>query len=193
MKEMNMEINRIIEKLKHGNKRFFEGKNKLVDLSKERRKFLKEGQKPSIIIVGCADSRVTLAHIFNMGIGEIFEVKLAGNVVDDFALASIEYAVENLDVKLILVLGHEGCGAVMAAYDKLIDNLKYNGHIEILASKIMKKIKNAKNCEEAVYINIKNTINEIKESYILKKLIEKKQLQIISAKYHLNGLVEFLD
>ena len=122
--------------LKDGNERFLNDKSELRNINQQRRDQLKEGQNPYAVIVSCSDSRVTPTTIFNAGLGEIFDIRIAGNVVDDDALGSIEYAIEHCNTPLIVVIGHQSCGAVTAAYNKVIKGEALVGHIEDIVEKI---------------------------------------------------------
>jgi len=101
--------------LKEGNKRFAADKLKHELQNSDRRDKLTEGQAPFAIVLSCADSRVVPELAFDTGLGEIFVIRVAGNIANTSTIASIEYAVAHLDVNLIVVLGHESCGAVSAA------------------------------------------------------------------------------
>src|SRR5437773_310046 len=103
------------ERLKKGNEKFVADKSAAQDLGAERRRELAKGQHPFAIVLTCADSRVAPEYIFNQGLGDIFVLRVAGNIADPFVLGSIEYAVEHLHSPLIVVLGHSKCGAVDAA------------------------------------------------------------------------------
>ena len=115
--------------LKDGNTRFLTDTSILRNVSQERRDYLKSGQNPYAVIVSCSDSRVTPTTVFNAGLGEIFDVRLAGNVVDDDALGSIEYAVEHLNTPLVVVMGHQSCGAVTATYNEVVKGEKVTGNM----------------------------------------------------------------
>ena len=106
------------ERLKDGNQRFAAERSENPDLGTARRKELVAGQHPFAAVLACADSRVPPELLFNQGLGDIFVVRVAGNVSEPFMLGSIDYAVEHLHVPLIVVLGHEKCGAVTAALGK---------------------------------------------------------------------------
>jgi carbonic anhydrase len=93
-------------------------------------------QEPYAVILGCSDSRVPVETVFDRGPGEIFVVRIAGNVVDEATLASVEYAVEILKTPLVLVLGHSGCGAVTAAIDRIERKTVFPGHIDYLVDAI---------------------------------------------------------
>ena len=115
--------------LKDGNARFVTDTSIVRNVNKERRDSLKDGQNPYAVIVSCSDSRVTPTTVFNAGLGEIFDVRIAGNVVDDDALGSIEYAVEHLNTPLVVVMGHQSCGAVTATYNEVVKNEKVEGNM----------------------------------------------------------------
>ena len=95
-----------LARLKAGNERFVNNKSELINVTSERRDQLLDHQSPYAIVVSCSDSRVTPTTVFNAGLGEIFDIRIAGNVVDDDGLGSIEYAVEHLNTPLIVVMGH---------------------------------------------------------------------------------------
>jgi carbonic anhydrase len=105
----------ILGRLAQGNGRFAKGEGRLSDVSVECRSRLACGQSPAAAVLACSDSRVAPESIFDQGLGELFVVRVAGNVVDSTVLASLEYAVEHLGVRLILVVGHSSCGAVTSA------------------------------------------------------------------------------
>lgn len=111
--EKNPLIEAIWADLEKGNRRFMAGKHTVISYNSMRRE-LSKGQKPEVIVLGCADSRVPPELVFDKNLGELFVVRDAGNVSDAVSLGSIEYAVEHLHAKMIVVLGHESCGAVAA-------------------------------------------------------------------------------
>ncbi len=104
-----------LRRLEAGNERFASGKTEHPAQDAHRRQELISGQSPFAIVLGCSDSRVPPEIVFDQGLGEIFDVRVAGNVLDPATLASLEYAVDHLGSRLILILGHEKCGAVQAA------------------------------------------------------------------------------
>lgn len=113
----SVSVTKALESLDQGNRRFVQGKPIHPHTDIEVRSELAKSQHPFAIVVGCADSRVSPELVFDQGIGDLFVVRTAGNLVDDFALGSIEYAVQHLGASLIVVLGHERCGAVKATVD----------------------------------------------------------------------------
>jgi carbonic anhydrase len=110
-----------LKKLIEGNRRFVSGNLATKDFSEAKRKELAKGQKPFAVVVGCSDSRVPPEIIFDQGLGDIFVVRVAGNVLDPISLGSIEYAVEHLKTPLIVILGHTHCGAVKATIEATTD------------------------------------------------------------------------
>lgn len=114
------EVPELLQRLRDGNARFVAGEaGAPARLSAARREELAKGQKPFAVVLGCADSRVPVEHIFDQGPGDLFVVRVAGNVAAPAALGSIEYAVSVLGCRLLVVLGHTGCGAVQATLDHL--------------------------------------------------------------------------
>lgn len=176
-------INRLIK----GNSIFLNSTN--VNTSKEIRKLTAlKGQSPYAIIVTCADSRVVPEHIFNAGIGELFVVINAGNVISDFSLGSIEYAAKDLHSDTIVVMGHTGCGAVAAA----LENNSY-GYMKKITDEIQRAIGNEKDHQKAEIKNVEYSIKKIMKSEIISRLVVQGKLAIKGAIYHTpTGEVEFL-
>ncbi len=171
-----------------GNKRFVSNKPAVKDISTDRKNELaKDGQHPFAVIVGCSDSRVPEEIVFDQALGDIFVIRDAGNVVDPVALGSIEYGVEHLGAPLIVVLGHEKCGAVKAT----VDGGEAPGSIGAIVNKIkpsLDKVKGTTTNKDELYTkcedeNINNTINEIKNSSVIKHLEEENKVNIVGAKY----------
>ncbi|MBK1787801.1 carbonic anhydrase [Prauserella cavernicola] len=123
-------------KLVRGNDRFVDGRQKHPHESLEWRESLVEGQHPFAVVLGCADSRVTPELVFDEGLGDLFVIRSAGEVLDTAVIGSIEYAVEHLSVPLIVVLGHESCGAVSATVDVVRNGTEVNGDISTLVRAI---------------------------------------------------------
>ena len=187
-----MEINEIIKRLKEGNERFISdtAHRKLQDST--RRELLASGQSPFAVILGCADSRVVPEIVFDTGLGELFTVRVAGNVANIASLASIEYAVAVLKVTVILVQGHSSCGAVQAAIDG--GDLGYN--LNLLLTHIKPAIEQTPggNIDEIIKKNAELNAEElVKRSAILSEAVKSGQLKIVPTFYHLeSGEVEFL-
>src|SRR2546430_7064831 len=123
-----------ISKLKEGNGRYTSGNLQHPGQTTERRAELTKSQHPFAVIVSCSDSRVPPEIVFDQGLGDLFVLRVAGHVIDNHSLGSIEYAVDHLAVRLIVVLGHQSCGAVKAAKETITAKGKAPGHIESLVT-----------------------------------------------------------
>lgn len=183
-----------IELLKEGNRRYVAGQMLHPHEDFERRKEVCNGQKPFAVIVGCSDSRVPPQVIFDQGIGDLFIIRVAGNIVDDVALGSIEYAVEHLGTQLVVVLGHSKCGAVIAT----AQGGEPHGHICSIANMIMPAVEKAKTqkgdlVENAIRNNIDMVVDTIKNSEpVMAKSVKEGKVKVIGAYYDLDsGVVEF--
>ncbi len=185
------DADKALEQLKSGNERFVNNKSELINVTNERRDQLKDGQNPYAVVVSCSDSRVTPNIVFNAGLGEIFDIRIAGNVVDDNALGSIEYGVEHLNTPLIVVMGHESCGAVTAAYDKYTKGTAVGGNMEDLVEEIEPSIHKGKTLDDAIHANVTNVANQIKQDPTVKKLIDNGKVKVVEAYYSLDGKVAF--
>jgi uncharacterized delta-60 repeat protein len=189
-----------LQKLKEGNQRYAEGKVIHPNQSPERRKELAAGQNPFAIIVGCGDSRVPPETAFDQGLGDVFVVRNAGEVLDDSSLGSIEYAVGHFQVSLIVVLGHEKCGAVDAAihYDpsKSDSNHPVPEHVKFLVEAIKPAVVNGANDEETLELSVKQNARkvagEIRSELDREHLDKEKQISIVTGYYDLDtGKVMF--
>lgn len=176
-----------LEKLKEGNKRYLSAATNSGDISPQiRQKTCDEGQTPYAIIVTCSDSRVIPESIFTAGIGELFVIRVAGNVIDKHQLGSIEYAADHLCSNLIVVLGHEHCGAVEAAI-----NGNPGGYIKYITDEIRKAIGDEKDENRACCLNVERSVAVIKDRLSIQ---EDEDLKVCGAFYHIgSGAVDFLD
>lgn len=185
-----------LERLIQGNQRFVTSTTVCHEDWTAQRTALVENQKPFAIIVSCSDSRVPPEIVFDQSLGDLFVVRVAGNIVDDFAIGSIEYGVNILGANLILVLGHSNCGAVDAA----LKGLKFDNHIQEVLNAIEPAIVATKGqsgnlLEKSVKANVKIVEEKLKTSKpLLAKLFDKGTLRITGGYYDLeSGKVEFLD
>jgi len=185
-----------LARLMAGNTRYVQHKEKHPDATMARRKELEAGQHPFAVVLGCADSRVSPELLFDQGLGDLFVIRVAGNIIDDAVLGSIEYAVEHLGTKLIVVLGHEKCGAVSAA----VEGSTAPGHIQALVTAIQPSVKEIANepgdkIHNCVVANVRRVAQQIRESQpLLKEAAEKDGLKIVAADYALDsGKVNLLD
>ncbi len=189
--QTTMTPDKAYERLVEGNNRFATDSSVHPDRTAERRQETAVQQKPFAAILGCSDSRVPLEIIFDQGIGDLFIVRIAGNVVDATVLDSIEYATLYLGASLVVVLGHESCGAVQAVLD---GNTK---DIEAIAQLIQPA---AKKTEGQTQDRLKNTIQEnvkmfvsnLRRAEVLAKQIKEKKINIIGGYYDFHdGRVQF--
>ena len=130
-----------LKKLMGGNARFMKDDKEYISWGDVRRKELTKGQNPFAVILSCSDSRVPPEHVFDQELGDIFVVRVAGNVADPIELGSVEYAAEHLNVPLVMVLGHKKCGAVTAAVNS---GGKAEGNIGAIVKKIAPAVETAK-------------------------------------------------
>ena len=182
MQETIVTASKALEMLKDGNKAYINSNNSQGDVSLERRLYTSEnGQKPYAVIVGCSDSRVIPESIFSAGIGDLFVVRVAGNVIDNHQLGSIEYAVEHLGCRLVMVMGHTQCGAVGAATHK------NKGFVSFITDEIKRAIGEETNPIKASILNVKHSVAKIQK--LLKPSLD---LQIVGAIYYTDsGVVDF--
>ncbi|HEY9418616.1 MAG TPA: carbonic anhydrase [Candidatus Udaeobacter sp.] len=186
-----------ISKLKEGNGRYTSGNLQHPGQTTERRTELAKTQHPYAAIVSCSDSRVPPEIVFDQGLGDLFIVRVAGNVINDEGLGSIEYTVDHLDTRLILVLGHQSCGAVKAARETIAAKGKAPGHIESLVTAIKPAVEaTAKDDLDAtIKANVKNVVQALRSSTpILKAKVDSGEVKVIGGYYSLDtGAVTFLD
>lgn len=172
-----------LDRLKKGNESYVNALSGIGDVSPERRKKAVGGQQPYAIVITCSDSRVIPEAIFSAGIGDLFVIRVAGNVIDDHQLGSVEYAAEHLGTGLLVVLGHDHCGAVGAAI-----NDKPEGYIKSITDEIAKAIGDERDEYRASCLNALNSKKVIEES------LQIQGLKVVSAIYRLEtGKVEFMD
>lgn len=183
-----------------GNKRYVSGKLANKDLSLEVRTDLsKNGQHPFATVLTCSDSRVAPELVFDQGLGDLFVIRDAGNVADTIETGSVEYAVEHLKTPLVVVLGHEKCGAVKAS----VEGGEATPNIEAIIHKIKPSIDKVKSANKDIKEeemaskvedeNAKETVNELLKSPTIKHLVDSGKVKLVAAKYHIeSGEVEFL-
>jgi len=168
-----------------------------ADQAAKRRAELTKSQHPFAIIVSCSDSRVPPEIVFDQGLGDLFVLRVAGNVIDDHSLGSIEYAVDHLAVRLIVVLGHQRCGAVKAAKETIAAKGKAPAHIQSLVTAIKPAVEATVHgdLEATVEANVKNVTQALRSSPpILKPKVDSGEVRVIGAYYNLDtGAVSFLD
>jgi carbonic anhydrase len=184
-----------LKRLMEGNKRYVDIKYAHPHQTKYRRDLMAKGQHPFAIVLSCSDSRVPPEVVFDRGLGDLFVVRVAGNIADDAAIGSIEYAAEHLHAPLLLVLGHERCGAV----DATVKGGEVPGHIGSLTRAIAPAVEKAKGkpgdlLDNAVRANVEMVTAKLAASKpILAALVHEGKLKVAGARYDLDtGVVELL-
>lgn len=184
-----------LQKLKEGNLRYATNGAIHPNMGLQRRAEVESKQQPFAVVLACADSRVSPEILFDQGLGDLFVVRVAGNVVDNPGLGSIEYAVEHLHASLVIVMGHQNCGAVKAT----LEGGHAPGHIHSLIRAIEPAIKATKGqpgdpLDNAIRENVQSVVKQLSRAEpILSGHKKAGKLQIVGARYDLHsGLVEFL-
>jgi carbonic anhydrase len=200
--ESNYTAEEALQRLKDGNERFLQGKASLHGLRiHETLAELVSGQRPYATILGCSDSRVPPESIFHAGLGELFVIRVAGNVMSHEVAGSIQYASSHLETPLIVVLGHEGCGAVRAALATKYKGAKQHTRIQILVDNILPAMKDLdpglkprELMAQAIELNVRWTVKMIMESPEGKARQAEGLIKCIGAVYEIEtGRVRFLE
>ena len=177
-----MNPDQALKQLVEGNSRYMHEKLLHPNRSKEARICSADGQNPFAIILGCSDSRVSPEIIFDQGIGDLFVVRVAGNVVGPVELDSIEYSALYLKSSVIMVLGHENCGAIQAVINGQSQD------IETIASMIAPSLERARAqkgslIENTVKDNVHSVVDALRKSPVLAKLIDEKKITVVGGYY----------
>ena len=196
-----------IERLQEGNRRFVSGvRGHDAVPSQVRRHELTAGQEPFAIILGCSDSRVPAEIVFDQGLGDLFVIRVAGNIVAPSQIGSVEFAAARFGTRLVVVLGHSQCGAVLATLEELqqpADNKSRNlrsivdrigPSVEALLATELRHDPEAL-VQHAVRANVCVSVNQLQHgSEVLDALIQENELLVVGAEYSLEtGVVEFFD
>lgn len=189
MHAQNISAAEALQRLKEGNQKYIEAEKSIgTTSSKVRLKTLNYGQHPYAIIVACSDSRAIPESIFHAGIGDLFVIRVAGNVIDDHQLGSIEYAADHLGTRLIVVLGHDHCGAVDAAM-----NHDPDGYIKYITDEVRIAIGEETDEVRACCLNVRHSVEMIERNLDIQKMEDEDGMRVMGALYHLDsGEVEFL-
>ena len=184
-----------LKRLMAGNRRYVLSRLVNPRQTSERRAELRNGQYPFAVVLGCSDSRVPPEVIFDQGLGDLFVVRVAGNVTDDIVLASIEYAAAHLHTPLIMVLGHSRCGAI----GSVAKGGDLEGHLPTLVEAIFPALKKSEGkpgdlVNNAAKVHAKMVSEQLKGAPpVLSELVNKASLKIVAAYYDLDsGIVEIL-
>lgn len=198
-----IDANEALLRLKEGNLRFRSGDNRHLGADALARSNQASGQAPFAIVLGCSDSRVPAEIVFGQGVGDLFVIRVAGNVVAPSQIGSIEFAAEKFGTRLVVVLGHSGCGAVEATLQQLEQPTESRSpHLHAIVDRIRPAVESLNlsgDSEEvlelAVRANIRASVAKLSQgSLLLESLIADHQLAIVGAEYQLEtGVVHFLD
>jgi carbonic anhydrase len=187
-----------LERLKRGNARYVEGVSLRHDFKHER-EALAGGQNPYAAVLSCADSRIAPEYAFDSGRGDLFVCRVAGNFANDESVASLEYAVAELGTPLILVLGHDACGAVSATIKSLKDNTTLPGHLPSLVEAIAPAVKAVSQqagdtLANAIRQNVIDNVGKLSTATpILSAAVEQNKLKVVGGIYRLkDGTVEMV-
>lgn len=188
--------------LKAGNARFYSGQGVRDEISPLERRAHIIAQSPFAIVLSCADSRVPVELVFDQGFGQIFAIRVAGNVVAPSTLGSIEYAILHLKPHVLVVMGHEGCGAVHAAMTLSAEQLgAESANIQLLIERIGPSVRSIPalrdkkaRMREAVNANVRQQVQHAKENPVVAAAVKRKQIAVIGAYYEISsGAVDFLE
>ena len=196
-----------LERLREGNHRFaLNLRESDAFLSHARRAALATGQQPFAIILGCSDSRVPAEIVFDQGLGDLFVIRVAGNIVAPSQVGSVEFAAARYDTRLVVVLGHSQCGAVMATLEELQrPTANQSRNLRAIVDRVRPSIEGLLATDlrhdmealvtQGVRANIRASVNHLRHgSEVLEQLIQNDGLQVVGAEYSLEtGVVEFLD
>lgn len=190
-----------LARLKLGNQRFMNDAPRHVHEKSSWRSMLVKAQKPFATVVGCSDSRVPPELIFDVGFGDLFTIRLAGNIIEEDVVGSLQYAVAHLHTHLVIVLGHEGCGAVTATVEEMLNKPTEPKHIESLIkaikpglSRLDLKQDRERLLQAAVEANVRWSMQQLLALPETPKALQNKNVVLLGAVYELNsGRVRFLD
>jgi carbonic anhydrase len=196
-----------LERLRQGNRRFVSEVRSHENLTTEaRRSELASGQEPFAIILGCSDSRVPAEIVFDQGLGDLFVIRVAGNIVAPSQIGSVEFAAERAGARLVVVLGHTKCGAILATLEALKQpGGNHSRNLRSIVDRISPSVEALLSTElrhnpdelvrQAVRANVRASANQLRHgSDIVEDLIQNDGLRVVGAEYSLEtGLVEFFD
>ena len=195
-----------LERLREGNRRFVADDHSRHSIASEaRRRELAEGQTPFAIILGCADSRVPAEIVFDQGLGDLFVIRVAGNIVAPSQVGSVEFAAAQYGTRLVVVLGHSQCGAILATLEELKRPTESQSrNLRSIVDRVRPSVEPllaerghdpATLVRDAVRANVRVSANQLRRgSEVLEELIERDGLVVIGAEYSLEtGVVDFFD
>jgi carbonic anhydrase len=200
MTKASMSADAALQRLVEGNARFVRGEARFATMQTDRVADLAKGQKPYATILGCSDSRVAPELLFDAGLGELFIIRVAGNVVSPEVMGSLQYAAVKLATPLFVVLGHEHCGAVEAALDANLRGARYRARIERLLASIVPGLRGIdptlpqdEQLQQGVEANVRWSLQQIRETPEAQAKAAEGKLKLVGAIYEIGtGRVRFL-
>ncbi len=202
---MTISAKEALARLQEGNRRFVSGIRSFDALDHTRREALAQQQNPFAIILGCSDSRVPAELIFDQGLGDLFVIRVAGNIVAPSQVGSVEFAAARFETSLVVVLGHTQCGAILATLEEVRRPTSYSPNIRSIVDRIRPAVETLlamgiENDEErlvrqAVRANVRASVDHLRHgSALLEQLIQDGKLVVVGAEYSLEtGEVDFFD
>jgi len=188
-----------LQRLRDGNYRFANGEaSNLQSINQARRAELVDGQNPFAVIVACSDSRVPVELLFDQGLGDLFVIRVAGNIVAPSQIGSVEFAAAQLGTRLVVVLGHSNCSAVDATLQELSKQQETRSpNLQSIVDRIRPAVETLDNpsLHNAVIANVRNSVAQLRGSpEILEALIDSGDLTVVGAAYSIeSGIVDFFD
>jgi carbonic anhydrase len=205
---MNISAREALDRLRAGNRRFMSGGKDLeAQLSQTRRAALASGQQPFATILGCSDARVPAELVFDQGLGDLFVIRVAGNIVAPSQVGSVEFAAARFGTPLVVVLGHTQCGAILATLEELTSGASHSPNVRSIVDRIRPSVQtllasapaggydHSRLVHEAVRANVRASADHLRHgSALLEQMIQKESLAVVGAEYSLEtGEVDFFD
>ena len=190
-----------IRVLRGGNARFFTGNATRPEVNAFNRRTQILTQSPFAVVLGCSDSRVPIEIVFDQSLGDIFAVRVAGNVVEPATAGSIEYAVEHLESQVVVVMGHEGCGAVSAALLPMDEQENEPENVQFLLERIRPHVEEVPELQdmkaymrEAVIRNVRAQVAELRRNPVVAQAEDEGRIRVVGAYYEISsGAVDFVE
>jgi carbonic anhydrase len=200
MKQTVLSAHQALQRLIDGNERFLRGEARFPTVCKETLANLAKGQRPYATILGCSDSRVPPELIFDANFGDLFIVRVAGNVVSSEVMGSLQYAGSHLHTPVFVVLGHEGCGAVKAALSSKLHDVQHQSRIQILVDNMLPglaglsaELSEEAQLADAVEANVRWSMHQLAESPEGKAALRERRARLVGAVYEIStGRVRYL-
>jgi carbonic anhydrase len=198
--ETQLSAQEALDRLVEGNQRFFRGEARSSAFRRETLAELANAQRPYATVLGCSDSRVPPEWIFDVGLGELFVVRVAGNILSPEIAGSLQYAGSYLQTPLFVVLGHEGCGAIGAALATTLGGAQFRSRVQLLLDSIIpglpaldSQLSPREKLSRAVEANVRWTVRQMLDSPEGKARVEEGRVKVVGAIYEIEtGLVKFL-